>query len=115
MFQHIKISALALGIFAGYIVPLLVSALLYFGIQSQVEKQNFQAGRSMFGLMIVINIFGSIAGGYVSAAMTRHQQLLHGLLTAIVGYGLISPFGGFSFTMAFVFLAGGIVGAWLRK
>jgi hypothetical protein len=115
MLQHIRISAICFGVFIGYVTPLLNSALLFFGMETEVEKQNLGSARTLFGLLVVINIFGSIAGGYAAAFLARQQQLLHGLLTAIIGYAIISPFREFSFMMAIVFMVGGVVGAWLSK
>lgn len=115
MFRHIQISALAAALFVGYIVPLLLSVVVLMNIFTAIEQQDAATSRSLFGLMVVLNVLGSVAGGYVAAAVAKHQPLLHGLLSALLGVALISPFRSVGLLWALLFVIGGIVGAWLRK
>lgn len=115
MFRHLQLSALALGVFAGYVVPLLVSALLMLQISGAAEANDRDLARSLWGAIVVTNLAGSVAGGYAAAALARHQQLLHGLVSALIGVVVVSPFQRGSLVLIACLVLGGIVGAWLKK
>lgn len=115
MLRHVQFSALAVGVFVGYALPLVIDTVLALEMIGAVEQQEVDAARRMFAIMVVVNLGGSVVGGYVTARLARHQPLLHGLLTAVAGLLLVSPFRGVSALWLFAFLVSGITGAWLSS
>lgn len=92
VFRHLQFSALAVGVFVGYVVPMLISALLVLQIRSAFAADDGDLARSLWGAILVTNLAGSVGGGYAAAALVRHQHLLHGLVSAVIGLIVVSPF-----------------------
>lgn len=113
MFAHIQLSALVIGVFAGHAIPFLVTVLLANGIFDAVEGGNLSVGRFYVWLIVFIKVLGAVIGGAVAARLSRHQPLMHGLLTGIVGCLVMDVFREFSIGLLLYSAFAGIVGGWL--
>jgi hypothetical protein len=113
MFRYIQISALAVAAFIGYVLPLVLSWFLMTRLYSAVATKDAELGRGYFWLLLAVNIFGSVMGGYVAARLSKFQPLLHGMLSGIVGGILMGAFREFNIAWSFYYVVAGIVGGWL--
>jgi len=113
-----KISAIAIGFFLGFLVPF--AAFMLLG--ELIAPGPGEEAPRLMGLFNVVAFAGALAApvfaGYLAARIAQVQPLLHGCVVGVLGSILIAVVTSPAIAglwSAFVFVPGGIAGAWLRK
>ena len=114
MLQHIQLSALAIGVFVGYVVPFLISWLFVAGMLDAAAANDAPLGRRYFWLMLTMNLLGPVMGGFVAARLSKYQPLLNGFLSGLAGGVLVGAFReDLHAGLLFYYALAGVVGGWL--
>ena len=114
MREGIRIPAICIGAFFGYVLP---NAIVLWLIDSVYGASNAQDAFDSDGYalaMVCVHFAGPTLGGLVAARIARTQPLLHGLLTALVGW-LLSTVMGNGILAGFLYVAASLSGARLSR
>lgn len=116
--KNIKVSAIVIGLFLGFIFPLVLFFSL--GPLAAVLSDKEQVVFGLWGLLfwLFLNIAGPVSAGYITAKLARQQPLLHACIVGILGIialaVLIEPISA-ALAECFFVIPGAIFGGWLWR
>jgi MFS family permease len=113
-----KVSAIAIGFFLGYVVAFVLYVTLGTVLAPSRGEEGAPHWMGLFSLGSVILVLGGpMLGGYVAAHIAKTQPLLHGFIVGVLGaiFAVVVTGALPAFGTAFIFVPGGIFGAWVWK
>lgn len=114
MLANIRPSALCVGAFFGYAVPIAVSLWVINSLFGAAHARDALSASGYFWMLIFLHVGGPLLGGILAARMGKTQPLMHGLFTALVGW-LVASAAGNGLLVGIVYVLASVTGAAIWK
>ncbi len=110
MLANIRVSALCVGAFFGYVVPIALSLWIITSLYGAAHARDALSASGYFWMLILLHVGGPALGGFLAARMSKTQPLMHGVFTALVGW-LVASIAGNGLLVGIVYVLASVTGA----
>jgi putative membrane protein (TIGR04086 family) len=110
MFENIRFSALCIGALFGYVVPIAASLWVITSLLGATHARDALGDTAYPAMLMVIHIGGPLLGGFLAARSGKSRPLVHGVITALMGWLVAAMFGS-GVLIGIVYVLASVTGA----
>lgn len=110
MLSNIRPSALCVGAFIGYVIPMAASLWVITSLFGAANARDAFSASGYFWMLVILHVGGPVVGGFIAARLGKTQPLMHGLFTALIGW-LVAAVAGNGVLVGIVYVLASVTGA----